>query len=221
MTMRFRFVALLALGLLGANSAGAVIIDGKDWRQLTETTNFSWLVVNSSCGSGVCSGSIGDVSVDGWNWATTSDVQSLFDALIQPGTTQFPTASNYSAAADADIAFAIGSVFDATSIFNFGNVSWREVRGITRGSTDFSTTMAYLSDNPFANGLDVAGFDSSWPTNLGDTGTGVWLYKPTAVPEPASLALFGMGLAGLAFLRRRRAVVSSACTRLPTLLRSP
>lgn len=203
--MRSRLFTLLALGLFAAQSADAVVIDGKDWRQLTETTNFSWLVVNSSCGTGLCSGSIGEVSVDGWNWATNSDVQGLFDALIRPGTTQFPTASDYSAAGDADIAHAIGSVFEATSIFNFGNVSWREARGITRGSSGFATTMAYLSDNPFANGLDVAGFDTSWPTNLGDSGTGIWLYKPAAaVAEPASLALFGIGLSGLMFLRRRR-----------------
>jgi hypothetical protein len=202
--MRFRLVAALVLGLLGAQSAGAVVIDGKEWRQLTETTDFSWLIVNSSCGSGVCSGSIGDVSVDGWHWADNSEVQALFDALIQPGSTQFPTLTNYSAAADADITNAVGGIFDPTSVFTWGNISWREVRGITRSLAGGNTTMAYLSDDPFPNGLDVAGFDTAWPTNMSGTGTGLWMYKPTAVPEPTSLALFGLGLAGIGLMRRRR-----------------
>jgi len=34
--------------------------------------------------------------------------------------------------------------------------------------------------------------------------------RPTAVPEPSTLALFGLGIAGLAIVRRRRAVAASA-----------
>ena len=37
-----------------------------------------------------------------------------------------------------------------------------------------------------------------------------WSVRPTAVPEPSTLALFGLGIAGLAIVRRRRAVAASA-----------
>jgi hypothetical protein len=37
-----------------------------------------------------------------------------------------------------------------------------------------------------------------------------WSVRPTAVPEPSTLALFGVGIAGLASVRRRRAVAASA-----------
>ena len=149
--MRFKLITLLAVGLFGIQSAHAVVIDGREWRQLTETTNVSWLIVNNACGSGVCSGSIGDVSVDGWHWADNSDVQGLFETLIKPGTTQFPTSTtSYFAPGDADIATAVTSVFDPTWIFNLGANQYREVRGLSRSLTGGQATMAYLSDSPFA-----------------------------------------------------------------------
>lgn len=202
--MRFRLIAVLALGLLGAQSANAVVVDGKDWRQLTDTTGFSWLQINSQCGTGVCSGSIGSVSVDGWRWADNADVASLFDALIKPDSTQFPTSTSYyTAASDADIAHAVSAVFDPTWIFPFGASAYYEVRGITRSTTANATTLAYLKDSPFGI-TDEAGFDTTYPKNLGDSHTGIWLYKPAAVPEPATLALVGIGLAGVGIMRRRR-----------------
>lgn len=209
--MRFRLLAILVLGLLAAQSADAVIIDGKDWRQLTETTGFSWLVVNEACGSGLCSGSIGDTLLDGWTWADNSDVAGLFDALIQPETTQFPTATtSYAVAGDADIANAVTNVFDPTWVFNPGPSAWNEVRGLTRSTQNGTTTLAYLQDSPFATTLDYAAFDTSYPTNLADDHTGIWLYKsvaPVDAPEPGTLALFGVAAIGLLFMRRKRALM--------------
>lgn len=211
--MRFRMIALLAVGLLAAQNASAVVVDGKDWRQLTDTTGFSWLQVNAACGSGTCSGSIGSVSVDGWLWATRADVTGLFETLIKPDSVQFTNpVISYAAAGDLDIANAVTSVFDPTWLFNLGGNVYREVRGLTRTTNPGGTaTMAYLSDSPFLTGIDYAAFDIDFPQNSGGDNTGIWLYKPAAssVPEPGTLALFSAGAAAIAFMRRRRMTVSA------------
>ena len=103
----------------------------------------------------------------------------------------------------------------ALDILNFNNFL---------GSTAGSNATGWVDDG-IANGLtgivNVRGFSNDIFTNQtnfgsgddGDSngGVGVYLYRLVAeptnqVPEPGTLALFGLGLAGLGFMRRRRMI---------------
>jgi hypothetical protein len=196
-------IGWLAAGVLGlTQNAGAVVIDGKEWRQLTETTGYSWNIVNALCGSGACTGSLGSVSLEGWYWAEISDVQALFEEIIQPGSTQFPTPTSNYVADDPDIGQALDTLFTPTSSFGV----LRRLQGLTRTTVPdqpLNAYLAYLYDNPFPGALDEAVLSSVYPKNLGSTQTGFWLYRPLAVPEPGVLALMSLGIATLVAQRRR------------------
>ena len=63
-------------------SAAAPTVDGREWRELFETTGLSWSEVASVCptdGQTPCSGSVGGRDLSGWTWATAGQVRDLMD----------------------------------------------------------------------------------------------------------------------------------------------
>lgn len=67
---------------------------------------------------------------------------------------------------------------------------------------DFSTTSGAGAEFTQATGMSVyfSGLDQSWDASFRFLATNV----PSEVPEPAVLALFGAGLAGMGIATRRR-----------------
>jgi PEP-CTERM motif len=98
----------------------------------------------------------------------------------------------------------------ATSSFNTTTGQWT-----SSASTGFSEMVVVLKQATLWGAwyFGVSGTSGTYTTNW--TGSGPWagndlshsfvlVRGPVRVPEPATLALFGLGLAGVAFARRRK-----------------
>lgn len=198
-------IALLGLAPIPGNT---VVVGDLDWRQVTATTGLSWDAVSSVCNSttGYCAGSIDGANFDGWTWASNSDIRALFDQLIYPGTTQFPT--NTSAFLDYDVPGADAAIdptvfLPTTTLGNY----FKAVIGWSRSTYPGFPDVAYVPylqhDVNTAMKSDGGVLGVGYGTSTMAPYIGVWLYR--AVPEPGSAWLMLLGLSGLILARRTTA----------------
>jgi Thrombospondin type 3 repeat len=92
MTKIARIIALLAFAVYSSFSYAAtpivgdniVTVDDTQWAQVDLFTNLSWNDINAVCPSGVCvsGGSLNGFDMTGWIWATTEDMNDLFNSYI-------------------------------------------------------------------------------------------------------------------------------------------
>jgi hypothetical protein len=89
-SMRLTRVSLIAILGMSAPLAGqALYVDaqGREWRQLVDTTLLTWNDVAAVCptdGLTPAAGPVGGANVTGWVWATRSQVAEMLSDFVPP-----------------------------------------------------------------------------------------------------------------------------------------
>lgn len=214
--MQWKIAGSLALLGLVANAALATPIKidsaGREWLDLNLTRNRSWNDTAAVCdaSSGNCSGVLAtttpfsnDIDISGYHWASRDEVRDLFYEIagLPPGSLDGYSASFPVGAGHGSAAFEF---FDPTIEFDLGFGIEKILNGLTRdvylGPDLALHGISGIIDSP-PLGSDSISLAGGLTTDAREISMGVFLYK--TVPEPGTLALFAIGLAGMALLRVR------------------
>ena len=205
MKIIIRAIALIVLTV--SLPANAVIVDGKDWRPFPGTGNIDWNAHDAvfDTNTGLCDVAVcllGGTDVTDYIWASNEEVNDLIMSFGTTGLSSLTIQNEVSQGVNGlDPFFAMFDPISSGSTFE-------AIRGYTResnaGRADYIGLARFIGSS---DGIqDSAFLGTLEPRDRPNPQWGAWLYRPSEVPVPAAVWLFGTALIGLVgFSKRRKA----------------
>lgn len=176
-TLRLALVAVLTGALVSVatpTTTAAPTVDGREWRELYETTGLSWSQVASVCptdGATPCAGTVGGRNLTGWTWATAGQVRDLLDDHA-PGLTT----------AEPPVVSGIDGFWGGISFL--GVMRWTTYSSSTYSYYEY--TSGWTASKDVASGLPLGGFAWYSHSLAGSTANGS-IGLGTAADEASSV----------------------------------
>ncbi len=203
-------LAVAATALAQSDSVAYVDSQGRQWRELSSTVARTWFQVASVCptdGVTPCSGSLGNLNLDGWVWATKDQVQEMMAELA-------PVAAKdgcFSGVAYSAQAWSVLNYFDSLPSFELTNTvsGWTATVATVPGLTNYAYAPRVGTHDEIASDSSVCP-DNLQQRNQPDSTTGIWMFRPpchadidqdgTVGPSDLAALLGSWGAAGSADL---------------------
>lgn len=212
----FKYLAPFFLLLpFTSNQALAVVLDGKNWMQVTQSVNFTYNNLAGVCSltTGACNGSVTNavgttLDLTGWTWASHDDMASLFQSVTGAPAGTFDAAQgsyfqSHQSGSWADQFIDTDGAGSDTGFFDFTlqvSASDFVVFGLTRSIVSGSADRSYIRSTAVT---DAAIFGNPVGLDIARSHTGMWLFQPTAVPGPGVSFIILLGLFGICASRRQ------------------